>query len=107
MNRAGGAVARRKRAAGNVEVGDRARAGKRAAADIRAALSAPLFVVVPAVLVSRPDSVAPALLLKVPASRWCRSRSDCVNRAGIRRRRCRSQTPLLVMAPLLVATLAK
>ena len=30
-------------------------------------LSAPLFVVVPAVLVSRPDTVAPALLLKMPA----------------------------------------
>src|SRR3978361_735359 len=30
-------------------------------------LSAPLFTVVPAVLVRRPDTVAPALLLKMPA----------------------------------------
>src|SRR3954451_16922604 len=69
-------------------------------------LSAPLLVVVPAVLVSRPDSVAPVLLLKVPAFDTVPVQMPELFNVPVFETTLPVQTPLLVMAPLLVATLA-
>src|ERR1700704_3645883 len=71
-------------------------------------LSAPLFVVVPAVLVRRPDTVAPALLLNVPAFAIVPVQTPLLVMAAALLRTLPVQTPvaLLVIVPVLVATIA-
>src|SRR5437588_8810380 len=70
-------------------------------------LSAPLFVVVPAVLVSNPDTVAPALLLKVPAFAMVPVQTPLLVMAAALLRTLPVQTPvgLLVIVTVLVATM--
>src|ERR1700712_5454881 len=61
--------------------------------------NAPLFTVVPAVLVSRPDTVAPALLLNVPAFDTVPVQVRLLVIVAVFDRTLPVQTPLLVMLP--------
>src|SRR5258708_5289703 len=68
-------------------------------------LSAPLFTVVPAVLVSRPDTVAPALLLNAPAFAIVPVQVRLLLIVPVFETTLPVQLPLLVMAAALPRTL--
>src|SRR3981081_3210078 len=67
--------------------------------------SAPLFTVVPAVLVRRPDTVAPVLLLKVPAFDTVPVQVRLLLIVPVFEATLPVQTPLLVMVAALLRTL--
>ncbi len=68
--------------------------------------SAPLLTVVPAVLVRRPDTVAPVLLLKIFAFETVPVQVRLLLIVPALETTLPVQTPLLVIAPVLLATLA-